>query len=239
MDFGCHRPDMKAGPSPWGGSRPSLLRRRYKTMGGNVLLYILIAIALLAALTYSMTKEGGTKASVHLAHKTSQELYVQVNLIRSAVLECTLAYPAGGGDLYPAGSPDGVIDADDNPNNPYPLNPSSPLNPDGAAANDNVRNLTCIGAPAGSRSIFQGAGTQGRYLPPPPPGFGEWTYINHGDSSTPTEGVRIQIIASDNATNRDALNRLMTKFSACQADLDYGGCGATCFTAWIQRTSCP
>ncbi len=86
---------------------------------GSVLIYILIAIALLAALTYSFAKDTSSNINTQLANKTSQELYVQVNLIRSAILECTLAYPSGGGDIDASG----VIDATDNPNSPYPLNP--------------------------------------------------------------------------------------------------------------------
>lgn len=198
---------------------------------GSVLFYILIAIALLAALTFSMVKDSRQGTSTQVSYKSAEELYVQVNSIRSAIAECALEYPGGGGDL----DGDGTIEAtaDDNPNNPYPVNPTHLNNPHGVAADDTVRNLSCTGAPAGKANIFQGANNKGRLLPPPPQDFAEWTYINDAN------GVRIQIIGSGSAAP-DTLSRLMAKFSACQADLDYGSCGATCFTAWVQRNvACP
>lgn len=198
---------------------------------GGVIFYIFLAIALLAALTYSFTKDSHDNVAVQIANKTAQELYVQVNLVRSAVVECTLAWPGGGPDV----DVNGTVETTENPNNPYPLIPTDAQNPGGAAADDSVRNLSCIGAPTGKTNIFQGAGNQGRFLPPPPAGFGQWLYVN--DSS----GVRIKIstTSSSDLTGLDALNRLMTRFTTCQADLNYGGCGTHCFTAWIQRTACP
>jgi hypothetical protein len=196
-----------------------------RSESGSVLVYIFIAVALLAALTYTFTKNTRSDLSGQMANKISQELYVQANLIRSAVIECTLAYPAGGGDLDSSGT----IDTTDNPNTPYPLTPNAALNPGGAAANDYARNMVCVGAPAASRNIFGSTNNQGRFLPPPPGGYTEWSYIN--DSN----GVRIKITAPNSASDINALNKLMAKFSTSQADLNYGGCGATCFTAWIQR----
>lgn len=211
---------------------------------GNVLFYILIAIALMGALTYSFAKDSRTNLTTQMGHKASEELYIQASLIRAAILECSIQYPQGGGDM----DNNGVVDASDNPNNPYPINPSSALilrapagctttsNATGcvsAAANDQARNMVCVGAPIGQANIFQGANNKGRFLPPPPSGFGEWEYLND------TNGVRIRITAGASAIGSDALARLQAKFANCQADVNYGACGTGCMTIWVQRTACP
>lgn len=211
------------------GALRSLSGQRGKSERGSVLFYIFLAIGLLGALTYSFVKDSRQNTTSQISYKSAEELYVQANVIRAAIMECAIEYPSGGGDL----DADGDIDATDNPNNPYPVNPSNANNPHGVAANNNVRNLSCTGAPAGRANIFQGANNKGRLLPPPPPDFGEWTYINDAN------GVRIQITGNATAGATDALTRLMTRFVSCQADLNYGACGARCFTAWIQRTACP
>lgn len=200
---------------------------------GSVLFYIFLAMGLLAALTFSFTKNSRENIVTQNAHRVSEELFSQLNVIRSAIMECALEYPEGGGDLDGSG----VIDATDNPNNPYPVNPSNLNNPHGVAVNDQVRNLSCTGAPATEANIFQGANNKGRMLQPIPGGFSEWVYINDAN------GVRITTTGSTTAANIDALDRLMRKFSTCQADLNYdsgsGGCGARCFTAWVKRAACP
>lgn len=196
---------------------------------GSILFYIFLAMGLLAALTFSFTRNSRENITTQNAHRMSEELFSQINVIRSAVVECALEYPEGGGDLDGSG----IIDATDNPNNPYPVNPSDVNNPHGAAANDQARNLSCTGAPAAAANIFQGANNKGRVLQPIPSGFSEWIYINDA------AGVRVQTTAGNDAAGIDALNRLMNRFSTCQADLNYGGCGARCFTAWILRAACP
>lgn len=200
---------------------------------GNVLFYIFLAVALLAALSFTFAKDSRQGANVQVAVKAAEELYSQVNMIRSAIVECAVEYPQGGGDL----NNDALIDATDNPNNPYPVVPTYVCNPVNLcttpAANDDVRNLSCTGAPAGKRNMFQGVKNKGRYLPPPPAGFNEWTYVNDAD------GVRIQIIGTG-STAADALNRVLSRFAACQAELNYGLCGAQCFTVWVSRNvACP
>jgi hypothetical protein len=227
MEHGSDSRTKNTRPSFQGGPRPFSISP--KAEKGSILFYIFLAVALMAVLTYTFTKDGRNSESSQLAIRTAQELYVQTNLIRSAIVECTLSYPGGGGDL----NADNVIDATDNPNTPYPLNPTAALNPGGPAGTDQVRNLVCVGAPAATRNIFGNVSNQGRFLPPVPAGYGEWLYIN--DAS----GVRIKIIAPTTATDVGALSRLMAKFSTCQSDLNYGSCGTSCFTAWIQRTSCP
>lgn len=220
------------------------MRRRLHTSGnkeaGNVLFYVFMAVGLMAALTFAYVKDSRENLASQGAVRIAEELFVQGNLIRAAIQQCVMEFPQGGGDLAPAppAAVDGVITAADNPNNPYPLNPSSALNPRApagiaAAANDNVRNLTCVGAPAGEANMFQATNNQGRFLPPPPSGFTEWKYQNTA------AGVYLQITAPTEAAALQALDRLMTKFGTCQADLNYGACGAGCFTVWALRAACP
>lgn len=238
------RPNKTREPSPSG--RFSSFSRPAER--GNALLYVFLAVGLLAALTYAYTKDSRENYSAQSGVRLAEELAAQINMIKAAVVQCTLEYPGGGGDMDNSG----VINYSDNPNNPYPINPSSALilrapagctatsNADGclaAAADDDVRNLVCVGAPIGEAAIFQGANNQGRFLPPPPAGFSEWVYVNDtsGSPAPNGKGVYIRITAPDDAAAVQALDRLMSKFSADQADLNYGGCGARCFTAWILR----
>ena len=202
-----------------------------RCQSGSVLFYIFLAVGLLAALTFAFVGGNRDSATGQHGYRISEDLAVQINMIKSSVLECTLKYPQGGGDL----NTDGSITTADNPNNPYPVNPSFASNPHGAAGNDNVRNLTCTGAAVGGgdQSMFSGANNKGRYLPPPVSGFTEWLYINDA------AGVRIRTTGPNEAAVIQALARLDAKFDACQADINYGGCGSTCFTAWILRASCP
>ena len=213
----------------------------YRDEAGNVLFYVFMAVGLMAALTFAYVNGSRDSFSAQNAMRIGEELFVQSNLIRAAVAQCTIEFQQGGGDLAPAppALPDGVIDANDNPNNPYPLNPSSPLNPRApagiaAAPNDEVRYLTCVGAPVGEANIFQSGGNQGRFLPPPPPGLSQWIYKNDAN------GVYIQINSLQDATAQQALERLLTKFGACQADMNFGGCGPECLTVWVlRRVVCP
>lgn len=207
------------------------LQNKNRLEKGNVLFYVFIAVALLGALTFAFTKDSRESYSAQRAVQIAEDLFVQANMIRSAAVECTIEYPAGGGDLDLSG----VIDATDNPNNPFPINPSSVNTPNApaglaAAGNDNVRNLTCVGAPAARANMFQGSKNQGRFLPPPPSGFAEWVYVNNN------AGVRITITGPNSAMAIDALTRLKNKFDDCQAALDTG---TRTLTVWIHRVSCP
>ena len=218
------------------------LRLALKGEGGNVLFYIFLAVGLLAALTYAFVKDSRENYASQSAVSIAESLAVQANTIRSAVQQCVMEFPQGGGDM----NADGVIDTNDNWNNPYPLNPgnvlvakqiagctttSSAAGCVNAAGNDYARNLTCVGAPIGQVNMFQGTSNAGLLLPPPPSGFPEWTYFNN------TDGVYLRTTAPADAASVNAINRLMTKFATCQADLNYGGCGAACITIWITRGS--
>ena len=202
---------------------------------GSVLFYIFLAMGLLAALTYSFVKDSRQNLTAQVGSKVAEELNIQVNVIRSAIMECTIEYPEGGDGTDPNHNIDldGDAGTTDNENNPFPVNPDYAHNPHGVAANNNVRNLSCTGAPSNRANIFQGTQNKGRFLPPPPSGFSEWKYINDSD------GVRIEIDGSaGGASAENALQRLASKFDACHADRTT--CSTGCFTVWIDRTlACP
>ncbi len=93
--------------------------------------------------------------------------------------------------------------------------------------------MQCPGAPSGERTIFEGAGTVGRFLPPPPSGFGQWDYIND------TDGVYITINGNAEASIDQALAKVLNKYETCEAELNKDSCGAQCLTIWLRRDTCP
>jgi len=173
-----------------------------KKQRGSALVYILIAIALLAALTATFMDSSSQQTSSQNTFNTVADLNTQVNFIRSAVQECVITYPSGDSALV------GTT------NIPYPINPSSTYL-SSPAASDIVSAIRCPGNPGNSNNhaaIF--GGTSGKFLPPPPSLFGAWQYYNGVD------GVYISI-----ATNKTdaylvtALGKLDDQFSECEADV--------------------
>jgi len=190
-------------------------RSLVQDQSGSALTIIFMAIGLLAALTFAFVESGQQSTVTQNVFKLSEELNSQARVIQSAVQECILEYPGGGDPM-------------NNPNQPFPLDPSDVNNPNGAAGNDNVENLQCPGAPTARANLFTGTGA--RFLPPPPSGFNAWTFTND------TDGVRFQIIAPVvDVTVTNVMTQLDNKFSSCEADVNYAGCGAGCFTIWIKR----
>lgn len=108
---------------------------------GSALVYILIAIALLAALTVSFMEPSSQQTSSQNTFKTTSALQGQIDIIRSAIQECVLLYPNGDSTINtaPAGS-------DPNPYVRYPINPDSThyssATP-GRSGDRLVRNMRC------------------------------------------------------------------------------------------------
>lgn len=75
--------------------------KTHATQAGNVLFYIFLCVALLGALTMALTGGGGEQASASGAFRMSEEIKVQAQGIRAAVMECILvqnaAYPVQPG----------------------------------------------------------------------------------------------------------------------------------------------
>ena len=214
---------------------------------GSAFVYILIAIALLAALTASFMRPASQQTTAQNSFQSISSLNSQIDFIQSAIQECVLTHFKG--------------DKSDEPNFPADVNKPYPLTPTdnyytqatgaGAATtinpNDNVGNLGCPGNPGDSKDhekIF--GGRSGKFMPPAPELFNPWQYYNS------TDGVFI--FTSTDKTDaflQTALTKLDEDFSECQADVIDASSGdvdltstsgasdpvcesgETCFRVWI------
>ena len=212
----------------------------YSSQKGSALIYILVAIALLAALTASFMRPSSQQTSAQSGFKAVSELKSQIAFIRSSIQECVLKYPSG--DRGVSGTA-GLLGT---PNTPYPINPSSTYLTS-PSANDEVSNISCPRNPWTSTdqaSIF--AGRSGKFLPPPPNLFDAWEYysgVNGVFFYTQTDKT--------DAFLQGALAKLDEEYSECEADVidatggeieltstataDDPKCpnGSTCFRVWI------
>jgi type II secretory pathway pseudopilin PulG len=201
---------------------------------GSALVYILIAIALLAALTASFMQPSSQQTTAQSSFKTITELKSQISFVRSSIQECVLNYPDGE---------DGLVGTN---NFPYPINPSS-AHLTSPSADDALGNIRCPGNPGGASTdhadIF--GGSSGKFLPPIPDLFEPWQYYSGGDGVfffTQTDKT--------DAFLQTALQKLDDQFSECEADIidatsgdiellsgDPGDpiCpdGSTCFRVWV------
>ena len=205
---------------------------------GSALIYILIAIALLAALTATFMDSSSQQTSSQNTFNTVTELNSQINFIRSTIDECVQLYPAGENGLV------GTT------NVPYPINPTSTYFtvPAAPSANNNVSNVKCPGNPGDSKlhaTIF--GGSSGKFMPPPPALFNPWVYYSGPDG--------VFFYTSTNKTDAflaSAMTKLDEQFSECEADVinnsasgsalnitTAAGSGpncpanSTCFRVWI------
>lgn len=79
----------------------------FKSEKGNALFLIFIAITLFAALSYAVFGGSrGQSTTSQQSFRVIEEVYTQVQGIRSAILECVLVYPEGG---YPADPVSGLV----------------------------------------------------------------------------------------------------------------------------------
>lgn len=188
-----------------------------RNQAGSAFVYILIAIALLAALTVSVTQPSSQQAQIQNASQLVSELNSQIGFIQSAVQECVITYPGGdsgvntGDDSQDTSSTWGA-------NSPYPINPNAAyLTSDDD--NRKVKNLRCPGNPGDDpdhADIF--GGSSGRFLPPPPDIFKDgWKWYN-GD-----EGVFFWIgTTKTDPFIETAFKKLNNQFSDCQIDWGSG-----------------
>lgn len=215
----------------------SSIRNGRASEKGSALVYILIAIALLAALTVSFMEPSSQQTSSQNTFRTVTALQGQIDTIRSAIQECVLIYPNGDSAVTDAGF-----------NNPYPAFPDSTyLDAGYRAANKNAEFMRCPGNNDGAadQHLLMFSGASGKFMPPPPDLFGPWQYYNGAD------GVFVWIESDkSDAYITSALSKLDAKFSTCEADvIDATGgvealdsvptagidCpnGSQCFRLWI------
>lgn len=216
---------------------------------GSALIYILIAIALLAALTVSFMQPSGNQTQTQNAFKAVSELQSQIDFIRSAVHECVLSHPGGDVTINNAGG-----GTDPGADRRYPINPGSThftgatVGPKTAPETRWARHIRCPGNPGDDQNhatIFGGA--TGKFLPPPPSLFEEWQWYNG------TDGVFFWIAsARSDAFIDSAYQKLSEGLATCEfnivngsANLDAAGttscaAGQKCFRVWmIRKTACP
>lgn len=184
---------------------------QHHSQSGSALVYILIAIALLAALTVSFMEPSSQQGSSQNQFRAVSDISSQVEFIRSAVQECVLTFPAGDDSIS--------VTADEpNANEAYPINPDSAHFATAtipASGSRNVSGLRCPGNPGNNDEnhapIFTGA--SGKFMPPPPPLFGAWQWYND------TDGVFFWIATNKgDAYLRTALEKLDEEYAECEAD---------------------
>lgn len=190
---------------------------------GSALIYILIAIALLALLTVSFMEPSSQQTQSQNTFKVVSELQSQAELIRSAVQECVIAHNRGDKTIdNTAGGSD--IGADHR----YPIDPNSDhflTSTTLPAGNREVKNIRCPGNPgdqpgetiAAPGNAVNHAGifsaSSGKFMPPPPALFSEWQWYNGED------GVFFWIgTDKSDAFIGTALDKLEESFADCEAD---------------------
>lgn len=180
--------------------------KKHKHQKGSALVYILIAIALLALLTTTFMDSSSQQTTSQNTFNTVTELNSQIGFIRSAIQECVLTYPEGADDL--AGTS----------NVPYPINPTSAYftAPAAPAANVRVSGVKCPGNDQGHVKLHGDifSGNSGKFLPPAPKLFNDWDYYNGIDG--------VFIITSTTKTDAHlvtAMTKLDGQYSECEADV--------------------
>lgn len=183
---------------------------------GSALIYILVAIALIALLTASMMEPSNQQSQAQNETNLVAELQSQISLISSAVDECVLTYP----------NQDSGLTTTEQKNPPYPINPNDTyfngVTP-GPSTGRTASDIRCPGNPGGANKnhakIF--GGTSGKFLPPAPNLFSSWQYYNGNDG--------IFIITSATVTDAyisTALQKLDAKYSPCQTEYIDASAGA-------------
>jgi type II secretory pathway pseudopilin PulG len=182
---------------------------------GSALIYILIAVALLAALTVSLMEPSSQQAQSQNTSNLVTNIDAQATFVVSAVQECTLTYP----------DQDSELTTTEQENTPYPINPEDPYfdaqsSAIASAADNAVSGIRCPGNPGGDGATNQDhalifGGSSGKFLPPPPPLFDAWEYYNGADG--------VFFFTKTNKTDafiQTSLQRLDDAYAECEADVN-------------------
>jgi type II secretory pathway pseudopilin PulG len=224
--------------------RPLFLKVKER-QSGAALLYIFMAIALMAILTASLINTSSTSSRPQQAQRLAATLESQITYIRSAILECVQSYPAGDPTINSGSTTDTGY------NNPYPVRPeSNHFNGStlGQASDNNVNELRCPGNPGIDNNhtpLFKGVG--GRFAPVLPDTLGDkWGYSNitFTLNGKLLDGVFIGFSTDKtDAYIKDAMQIVASNYDSCQAEYIVGngsnGClsGRVCLYYWLKRNS--
>jgi len=191
---------------------------------GSALVYILIAIALLAALTMTFMEPSSQQTSSQSSFRTLSGIQSQADVIRSAIQECVLRYSNGDTNI-----PTDPGDDDEGANKIYPIRPDSDyytgadIGP--TTGTRLVRDIRCPGHRDGTDANDHGkVFGAGKYLPPPAELFEDWQYYNGDDGVffwTSTDKTDAFLLS--------AMEKLDGNYSECEADIvdtSVGGGGA-------------
>jgi hypothetical protein len=211
------------------------MRRKIENEQGSALIYILIAIALLALLTFTFMQPSSQQTQSQNSFKLDSDLGSQIDFIRSSVQECVASYFKGDItiNVTPANSDPGA-------NIKYPINPgsvhfsSATIPP--TAGTRYVKDLRCPGNPGDNNNhapIF--SASTGKFLPPPPPLFEPWQWYNG------TDGVFFfTSTTKTDAYITTAMEKLKANFSACEIDIvDNAASGSDLDLDSDTETVCP
>lgn len=203
---------------------------------GSALVYILIAIALLAALTVSFMEPSSQQTTSQNAFRTVATVRGQVDVILSTIQECVLLYPNGDNTIDTS-----VSGSDPGARTNYPINPDSTHFTSaalGRAGDRLVRNIRCPGNITTGSAYDHAAmfsGNSGKFLPPKPELFEEWQYYNG------TDGVYFWTETDKtDAFIESALEKLDENYAECEADVINASSGAVDLdSAATALTQCP
>lgn len=206
-----------------------------RNQNGSALVYILIAIALLGALTLTFMEPSSQQTSSQNSFNTVSQMTGQINLIRSAIQECRIAYKKGDRsiDISSSGSDPGA-------QRNFPIKPNSSHYSTatiGPTTGRLVKDIRCPGDPGNNDEnhvkIF--GGTSGKFLPAPPNLFEDWQYYNGAD------GVYFWTQTSKSDAFIDsALEKLDEKYGECETDIVDASSGAVALDSdGPAETVCP
>jgi len=196
-----------------------------KNTSGNILMYVFIAVGLLAALTVAIVKDGTVRDPVQEARRAADVLIQQSNYLRTAFQECAMLYPDGGGDL----DGDGDVDNNDNPYAPFPLEATDSKQPNGAGASQYLIDQQCTGAPAATAYMFR---PPSRYNVPDPQITSQWFY------EAGSAGLRLEVSYSFPDQIRDNVVDILDQRLA-DCEFSTYDTGSTRFMRfWLRREGC-
>ena len=186
---------------------------------GSALIYILVAIALLAVLTASMMDSSSQQGSAQNSTALISDISSQVSLITSTIQECVLTYP----------DQDSSLTTTEQKNPPYPINPKDTYfssSTPAAASSNAVVNIRCPGNPGGTGAARKNhaklfGSTSGKFLPPAPNLMNDWEYYEGADG--------VFFFLSTSKTDpyiASAFTKLDAKYSKCEADVIDATAGA-------------